>query len=235
MTHTMPTESSSDGSIPVLTVTDWRGDRARIGFGTDGIGIDTARLDEGFAGVITRLEGTDLTALRDLLLAMPAEAFPSRAESYLLVDGDGFAWIYAEHTERWCCVFDAEEWERDLLDEVDVDDLMARQTGIFKGFDEAAHRLIDQYGLKGMGETYCLLDLDGDWWVSDSDSEKLSPAYGDGTISVCVYDLDYIEGGYGIDDGTTAESLTAAILRHHGVEAAPRDFLVAELMAAATR
>lgn len=73
MTHSI---EKSGRETEVLRFIDSSGDVVRIGFGNDGIGIRTIPVTSPPESTIVRIEGEDLTALRDRLLAMPESAFP---------------------------------------------------------------------------------------------------------------------------------------------------------------
>lgn len=80
----MSNDYTRDCNIDVLVIADEYGDTARIGFGDDGIGIRTFTDEYDQPGPIVRVQGEDLWTLRELLNAMPEEAFVEPAP----VDGD---------------------------------------------------------------------------------------------------------------------------------------------------
>jgi len=153
------TEPSDQEITPtnVLTIVDEQdGSWVRVGvqtepnsFGEWGLGIRTGVRGDGIReNMVVRVTGKDLTALRDAILSMPAEAFPELDEPephgtvlYEAEAGDCDRWIYSAVSDSWWWFSSAESLQV-------FDNIQNRVQTSYVGFDEGAARIIASYGVR---------------------------------------------------------------------------------------
>jgi hypothetical protein len=166
MSHHVTGEANE--TVAVLYLCDDRtNDVARIGFGSDGIGIATREDGERYFGSVVAVRGEDMYALRELLNAYVAEeAFvepapsakdPGEYHGTLLVDNSGFCefWVYSGYTDQWYSLAEIDEAESFLRASVTA-------TSTYVGFDHGARGIIGLHGLADVSDGFRSSWAEGD-------------------------------------------------------------------------